>query len=90
MFLKKIEPNETVRFRVPGHVAQEFKKVRAESELLGWKFELNEEVARLILKSCKQALTEIDAEKKRREKNGKESKKDSPVPEVKQYPLSLS
>ena len=33
MFLKKIEPNETVRFRVPGHVAQEFKKVRAESDL---------------------------------------------------------
>ncbi len=90
MFLIKIEPNETVRFRVPGHVAQEFEKVRAESERLGWKFGLNEEVARLILKSCRQALTEIDAEKKRREKLNKESQKDSSVPEAKQYRLPLS
>lgn len=90
MFLKKIEPNETVRFRVPGHVAQEFEKVRVESERLGWKFGLNEEVTRLILKSCKQALTEIEAEKKRREKHSKESKNDSTAPEVKQYPLPLS
>lgn len=90
MFLKEVEPNKTVRFRVPGHVAREFEKVRAESERLGWKFWLNEEVARLILKSCRQALTEIDAEKKRREKLNKESQKDSSVPEAKQYRLPLS
>lgn len=90
MFLKELQSNETIRFRVPGQVARAIEKVKAECDLLGWKFSLNEEIARMILKACKHALTEIEAEKKRREKLNKESQKGSSVPEAKQYRLPLS
>ena len=90
MFLKELQSNETVRFRVPGQVARAIEKVKAESELLEWKFSLNEEIARMIMKACRQAMTEIEAEKKRREKLNKESQKNSSGPEAKQHRLPIS
>ncbi|NCC61264.1 MAG: hypothetical protein EOM12_10045 [Verrucomicrobiae bacterium] len=62
MIVKKIQTNETVKFRVPADVAGQIQHIQDQCKNLGWKFTLNDEIADLIAKKCKQALREIDAE----------------------------
>jgi len=62
MIVKKIQTNETVKFRVPAEVAEQIQHIQDQCKNLGWKFTLNDEITDLIAKKCKQALLEIDAE----------------------------
>lgn len=89
MIIKKIQKNVSVKFRVPSDVALMIKEVKAECESLAWGFSLGEEVARMIAKTCKQALEEIDAEKKRREKKEKESQQSTSPATPRQFKLPL-
>lgn len=66
MLVKEIQKNETVKFRVPGKVAEQIKLIKSECKKLEWKFVLNDEIAQLIEKQCHKALTEIQAELDRR------------------------
>ena len=62
MIIKKIQTNETVKFRVPAEVAEQIRYIQDQCKILGWKFTLNDEIADLIAKKCKHALREIDTE----------------------------
>ncbi|NCC83713.1 MAG: hypothetical protein EOM03_06245 [Clostridia bacterium] len=62
MIVKKIQTNETVKFRVPAEVAGQIQHIQDQCKNLGWKFTLNDEIADLIAKKCKQALREINTE----------------------------
>ncbi len=53
MIIKKIQTNETVKFRVPAEVAGQIRRIEAQCKNLGWKFTLNDEIADLIAKKCK-------------------------------------
>jgi hypothetical protein len=68
MLFKEIQKNETLKFRVPDKVAEQFKLIKIKCKELDWKFELNDEIAKLIEKQCRIAFDEIQAELDRRKK----------------------
>jgi hypothetical protein len=68
MLVKEIQKNETVKFRVPGKVAEQIKLIKTKCKELDWKFELNDEIAKLIEKQCRIAFDEIQAELDHRKK----------------------
>lgn len=62
MIVKEIQKNEPVRFRVPCKVAEQIRLIKIKCKELDWKFELNDEIAKLIEKQCRIALDEIQTE----------------------------
>lgn len=68
MIIKKIQRNESVKFRVPVEVAETIKSIKADCLELGWKFTLEQEIADAILKTCRKAAKEIEQEKADRAK----------------------
>lgn len=66
MIIKKIQKNESVKFRVPVEVAETIKSIKADCLELGWKFTLEQEIADAILKTCRKAAKEIEQEKAER------------------------
>lgn len=63
MIIKKVQRNESVKFRVPAEVAELIKTIKVDCEALGWKFTLEHEIAEAILKTCRKAAKEIEQEK---------------------------
>lgn len=80
MIIKKILTNETVKFRVPVDVAEQIRRIQDQCKTLGWKFTLNDEIADLIAKKCKQALREIENEISLRAKQDAQSESLSSSP----------
>jgi len=62
MIVREIQKNETVKFRVPGKVAEQIRLIKTKCKELDWKFELNDEIAKLIEKQCRIAFDEIQTE----------------------------
>ncbi len=90
MIVKKIQTNETVKFRVPAEVAGQIQHIQDQCKNLGWKFTLNDEIADLIAKKCKQALREIDAEVAARAKQATDGEPLSSSPSTKNDRSKLS